>query len=436
MKTFIIFCLLAVMLNLSVQSQNWTLKQCIEYALEHNLTLQNQQLMVDNSQIQYNQAKSNLLPSLNANASSGLNFNKSQISDNTYVNGNSLGLNLGLNASVNIFNGLGNVNSIKQRSAELQAAAKDLQQRKDQIALEVASSYLTVLLDKELLSAQKVQVNITSENQKRLDYKFQSGAISKSTLLENKAQQAREQARLIELENNANFDLLVLAQSLELAVPDSFNVAIPDTPMLKAELSLLSANELFFKSFETRPEIEASKLRIESSQSAYNVAKSYMYPTLALQASLNNSYNDANPLTFGDQFKNNDMEYIGLSLQVPIFNKFQVNNQVKTAQLNVQRYKNEYEIQKKQYRETIQKAYANAKAAYASFQAYKEALMASTEAYNFAKERFENGAISIFDYNELKNKVSQSQSDYIKSIYQFIFSAKILDFYAGKAIEL
>lgn len=412
------------------------MKQCVEHAFQNNLSLKIEETNLNVSEIDYKQARNDLYPDLNAGVNSGLSFNKSPGSNNSFVDKNSFSTDFNVNSSITLFNGMQNVNNMKLKSAQLNASRQMYKYNQEMLALDIASAYLNILLDEELIKAQKVQLSISEETQRKLDIKFQSGAVSKSVLIENKAQLAQEQARMVELENNRNYDLLVLAQKLEISNPDSFQIVTPETPFLKAELSIMTANELFTGVVEKRPEIEAARLNVEAKQYNLKIAKSYYYPNLSFQASYSNGYYDYDPSGFSKQIAENDRKYLGVSMQIPIFNKFQVQNRVKISRLNIQKSEFEYENQKKQFRETIQKAFFKAKADYASLNAYQLSLEAATEAYDFAQEKFESGAISVFDYNELKNKVTLAQSNYLNSLYRFIFSAKILDFYAGKPIEL
>ncbi|NJM16194.1 MAG: TolC family protein [Bacteroidales bacterium] len=276
----------------------------------------------------------------------GWDLGLSQTRSNSYADQSSFSSSFGLNASVSLFNGLSNYHTINQRLAEMMASEQELKYQKEMLALDISSAYLTVLLDAELINAQQVQVNLTEENHRKLDLKYNNGALPQSQLVESKAQLAQERAKLIELENNKHYDLLVLAQKLELPSADSFGIVIPDAPLENAEISLLSANDLFAASVNARPEIESARLTMESKRFALKTVKSYYYPSLSFQAAYNNGYFSNDPMTFGTQISNNDRKYLGFSVQIPIFNKMQVNSQVSTSELSFQKSQNDYEIQK------------------------------------------------------------------------------------------
>ncbi|NJK98523.1 MAG: TolC family protein [Bacteroidales bacterium] len=329
----------------------------------------------------------------------GWNYGGTQLSHEPFNTQNNIASSMGIDAKLELFNGLYHYHAINKGFYDKQAVSMDLEYQKNLLTLDIVYAFLNVLLDKELFNAQQIQISFTRDIQTKLEYQYEQGSIPKLTILENKAQLAQEQAKLTEIESNGKYNLLLLAHLLKIETTDSFDIIAPVNPLVNAEVSFLSANDIFNTNCETRPEIAAVKFRIESMQSEHYLLLGKIYPALSAQVTSANNY------VKSDINSTSQNLYLGLLLQVPLFNKMETKNHLKINKNDISIKKNEYEIEKQRYREIIEKAYTNAISGYAKLKANKNTFDATSETYEFAKERYNCGALSYFDTNELKTKL-------------------------------
>jgi outer membrane protein len=226
-----------------------------------------------------------------------------------------------------------------------------------------------------------------------------------------------------------NLSLLDLAQFLELEHFENLDIVAPEN-LNESDLHFLSADEVFTSALTHRPEIKGAEFRLENSEYNVLIAKSYYYPSLSLGANYgSNYYNLANypNLSFGQQFNNNMNGYVGLSLQIPIFNKFQVRNQVHSAQFGVKSSKIAVDNAKLELKKTIQQAYYNALGAKSRWEAAIKSETASREAYRFANQKFEAGRATIYELYQAKSDLTQVLSEQVQSKYEYFFRVKMLE---------
>ena len=219
-------------------------------------------------------------------------------------------------------------------------------------------------------------------------------------------------------------------------------MASPDIPEIGANASLLSAFDVFNEALNHRPEITLAKLRIESAKEDLQMAEGEKLPSIDLYAQYYNNYNNkfkyinGNLIPFDKQLTNNDREAIGVRINIPIFNRFVLSNNVKKAQLQVESRELQLEIEKKTLRENIQRSYSNALSAHQKYIAAQKANEATGEAFEMSKQKFDLGAISTFDYNQAKTNKARTEINLINAKYEFIFATKVLDFYRGIPFNL
>jgi len=345
MRKIVIALLLTI--SLTGMAQQYTLEECIEIALQNNRTIKQQELSREQSKIAYTQARNDLLPSLNAQAGQNFIFGRSIGLDNTYQNTNSAQTSFGIGADITLFDGLRMKHNIDAKRADLSAAEADVERFKDDIEMSVATAFLQVLLQKELLEIAKEQLALTDENISRRNELIQSGKMAQGEIYELEAQRAREEQNKVQAESNLKLALLDLAQIMELDDFSNFDVFAPPVEQIINNELLLSPTEVYQQALLVRPEIRASEYRLKSSEKGVLVAKSQLYPTLSFGANLGTGYykmserpNDP----FNSQFRNNMSNALGFSLRIPIFNRFQTRNNIRTAELAVEN--NRIEIDK------------------------------------------------------------------------------------------
>jgi outer membrane protein len=425
------------------QPRQWTLEECIRHAIEHNITIKQLELQKDNTEIELNTAQMSRLPNLNASGSQSWNSGRTQTQSGLYENQNQSNTNLSVSSSIPLFTGFRIPNEIAKNRLELEAAVQNLAKAKEDLALNIASLFLQVLFNKEILKINEEQLALSKNQVERTKVLTDVGKVPDSQLYDIEAQVANDQVSVIQAENNLRLALLDLAQSLELERNTDFDVSAPLFGNVVSEYisSVQPPQVVFDNAVQTKPAIREQTLRVESAEKTLKIAESGYLPTLNLSLGYGTNYfylydKDFINRTFSDQLKNNGGEYIGLNLNIPIFNRFSVRNQVKSARINIGNQQLVLENAKKTLYKEIQTAYLNAVAAQEKYKASGQAIKATSESFTYAKERYETGKSTVFEFNEAKTRLIKSQSEEIQAKYDFIFRTKILDFYNGIPIKL
>ena len=431
MRTNYFLTIILIFCTLQISAQRvWTLQECVDTALMNNRNIKQQRLNYKSKVISYNQAKSDRLPNLNASISQNFNFGRSLSVDNTYQNSNSQNTSFSVSSGVNLYNGFRMKNAIEARQAELMAAGADVQKIEKDIILNVSAAFLQVLQNKELLRNADNQLQITRENMARRKELIEAGKLAQGEIFEIQAQEAKEELSRVQAENQLQLSLLDLAQVLELDHFQDIDVAVP-VNLLENELALLSADEVYSSALASRPEIRSAQYRLESSLKNIEIARAGYLPSLSLGAQWGTGYYNmsnmpTNP-SFGTQFSNNISTGVGLSLSIPIFNRYEVKNQVENAKLNVESSKIDIENTKIELRKTIQQAYYNAIAAKNRWESSQKSVTANEESYRFASQKFEVGRANQYEVNLAKTNLSQSISEQTQAKYEYVFRMKILE---------
>jgi outer membrane protein len=441
-----LFTLLSIVFMLggitSTAQNIWSLQKCIDYALENNIQIKQQQLNTDYFETQLSQAKSNRLPNLNAQIGNDNSFGRSLTYDNTYKNVNSSSITGGASTNFTIFDGFILTNTIEKQQFDLQATLKDLQKAKDDIMLSIARSYLEILFAEEVVLIDEAQIEVTRQQINRTQQLVDAGSLAKGSLLEIQAQLAREELQLVNDKNSVQLSYLTLFQFLELPIAESFTIEKPVLPEIKANLTMANSIDVFNNAMNSRPEIQAAQLRVKSAETELEIVKGNRYPSLSFNANYYNLYNNkytdvtGTDIKFGDQLKNNRRSSLGLTLSIPIFNRFQVKNGITNATLQIADYKYRLQTESNVLRKDIELSYTNALAALNRYISTQKAVISMEEAFRYIEEKFNVGMVNSVDYNLQKNQLTAAKSQLLQAKYEYIFRTKILDFYNGIPIEL
>lgn len=428
--------------------QAWTLQQCIEHALTHNLTVRRQEVTVENNRLALSTARNSRLPNLNAGANQNFSFGRGLTYDNTYANTNTSSTSFSLSTDIPIWDGGQIENNVTASRLNLQAALADLDKAKEDISLQVTSAYLEALYQKELLGVAERQASLSREQLQRVERLYQNGKKSEAELAEAQATVASDELSLTQQRNSRDLALLELTQLLELSSPQDFDVSdtFPDTsqaatPTLtergepnKLPETFPTPDAVFAEAVQTRPLIQAEQLRLKSAERQVNIARSGLFPSLNFSAGLGSNYYKTSGFkadNFSRQMENNFSQYLGLSLSIPIFNRFAVRNQIRQAKLQVESQQIVLEDTRKALYKEIQQAYHNAVAAQKQHEASRTAAQASTAAFRLMQKKYENGKATATEFDEAKTRSAKAESDLLQSKYTLIFRSKILNFYCG-----
>lgn len=430
-RTFAFSLLLtgSVLVPVSAQQQ-YTLPECIDIALENNRNIKQQELNRRQREIAYSQARADLLPNLNASVGQSFVFGRSIGLDNTYQNTNSSQTSFGIGADITLFDGLRMKHNIDARRADMQASEADLDKMRDDIIMSVSTAFLQVLLNRELLQIAENQLETTRADLVRRTELVKSGRMAQGELYEQEAQLAREELNRVQAASNYRLALLDLAQIMELEQFDDFDVTAPPAGTLIRESTLLASDAVYESALVNRPIIRSMQYRIESSEKELLMTRSQLYPSLSFGANMGTGYykmsgRDNDP--FGTQLRNNISNSLGFNLRIPIFNRFQVKNNIHIAELAIANTRLEMDKTKLELRKQIEQAYYNAVGARSRWEAAQKSVTASNEAYRFAEEKYRNGRANAYELFLAKNNQTQAMGEEAQAKYEYAFRLKIIE---------
>jgi len=453
------------------ENKAWTLEECIDYALEHNINIQKQDLNVNYQEEVLFQSKMGVLPNLNGYASHGYNWGQRvDPFTNEFATDRVRSNNLYLQGDVNLFSGLQQLNTIKQNKFNMMKAQYDADYYKDDISISVATQYLQTLYYMEFVAIAENQLEITKQQADRTRKLVEAGTLAKGDLLIIEAQQASEELSLVEAKNNLTLSYLNLSQLMELSSPEDFTIEKPELGLIE-QPEIFTAQKIYNTAVDTRPEIKSSEMNVESAVTQLKIARGSYYPRLSLNGSIGTGYSGANkigkdptyylpqiavteggqavyPLTeqvsFGsfspkpwsDQFNDNLNETVGLNLSIPIFNGWTARSRVAQAKIGIENANLDLNLQKNNLYKTIQQAYNDAVAAFNKNGAAQKKVKATSESFKYAEQKYNVGLINSVEYNDAKKEYNNALSESIQAKYDYVFKTTVIDFYLGKPLTL
>ncbi len=421
-----IFMILGALLAtlLATAQQSWTLQQCVDTAWANNRNVKQQELTKKTREITYQQARQNLFPSINASASQNFNFGSSV---DKFLNPKS-STSVGIGAQLTLFDGLKMKYNIDAKKADMLASDQDLEKMKQDLATYVAAGFLQILQNKELLQIAIDQLELTKTKIEQRKGLVEAGKMAEGELFDLISQQSKEEMNRLKAENTYKLSLLDLAQMLELNHFEDIALVVPES-LSDLELQVLSPDAVFESALTHRPEIKGAEFKLQSSEINVNIAKADFYPLLSVTAQSGTGYyNITGADSFGKQFSNNFNSVVGLNLQIPIFNKFDVRNRVRTAQIGVESNKLNMDNAKLELKKTIQQAYYNATSAKSRWEAAQKSEIASREAYRFTNQKYEAGRATVYELYQSKSNLTQVLSEGVQAKYEYIFRVKLLEY--------
>jgi outer membrane protein len=438
----VIMTMLMPTLVISAQTKEWSLEDCIRYALQNNIQLKQQEITTEYKNSTLQLSKLSVLPTLNGYASQDFNYGRHQVIDDvtgipTYKTTNSSYFNYGASSGITLFAGLTNYNTIKKNQFSLLASQQDIEALKDNISLNIAVAYLQVLLDKELVIATSAQVDLTTQQIDRTQKLVDAGSVAKGDLLDIQAQAASEDLQLTNLQNNLNIAYLNLAQMLELDSTENFNIVVPDIEINQVAIDG-DPRSIYQIAEKDRPEILSAEYSLKASESGLAVAKGGRSPSLSMSGSYG-SYSqntDYFKASFADELKNNYTYGFGFTLNVPIFNGWAVNKNIQNAKLGIHYSEYTLEATKKTLYKDIAQAFADANGALRKYYSSKKAVESMEEAFRYSEQKFSVGLVNAIDYNQAKTKLLNAESEMAQAKYEYVFKTKVLDFYKGLPLTL
>ena len=486
MRKLTLTLLIAVFIGHQAQSQDslnvMDLQQCIDVAIENNLSVRRSNLQKERARVTYNQSRAEMLPSLNVGGNYGYNWGRSiDPTSNDFVTQQINFSGINGNASMTLFNWFRITNTVKQNRLGLESSEYDVDKAKNDISINIVTFYLNVILNGELVENARYQLQSSQEQLDRTRKLVAGGALPRTSELELVSQVATNEVNLVNAENNLNLALLNLKQAMLLPVSEEIELIVPDLELENGPDILTSPEEVFEAALSTMPEIQSAELQVEQAVMGVKVAEAGYAPTLSLNGSFRTNYSDAfktfvpddptNPFTidrdengniiteptqfitangtsveqisispngsqetvsFSDQFDQNLSRSISLNLNIPIFNNLRANAGVQNAKINLQQAEIAVLEQRNQLRQVIEQAYNDAFAASKTFAASQRQVEALEETFRSIENQYNLGAANFTEYQVASNNLFGAKSDLVRAKYDFIFKTKVLDFYQGK----
>lgn len=456
----------------------WSLQEAVEYAKANNLNVRQSSLNRDLTRADLNQSKAARLPSINANGN--YSFNTGSFQDPVSFNlqtQNARTSNVSINASLPLFAGFQQVNQIKQNELSLEASEQEFLSAQNDVTIQIVTAYLNILFANEQMAVSESQRNLTNEQLRRTQALFKAGSVAENAVLDLESQLATDDLNYITAQNQRDISRLTLMQLLNIPTTEEFQVEIPNIPDPEENPVIVDGSQVYDVALQTLPAIKAADLRLRSAETGLSVAKGAYYPRLSLFAGAGSRYAstsrrlvDVEQVVVGRfpqvvysskdgpatqtlwfdnvetrrideyygmfrQWDDNLNTQVGLSLQVPILNGFQVRTNVQRAKLQQQNAQLNADIAKNNLRQTIEQAYVDAVAAQRRYTSARQQVNASEKNFRNAELRLQGGVINTVDFNVVANTYRSAQSSLIQAKYDYTFKLKVLDFYQGKDLS-
>lgn len=444
-QSLLFTALLTSALSLSAQEdKQWTLEDCINYALEKNIQLQQNKISLQESEEDVKEAKAALFPSLSF--STGHNVvnrpyqeNSSTVSGTEIISSDSKTTysgNYGLNAQWTLWNGNQRLNNIKQQKTNREIAQLTVAETENMLKEQIAQLFIQILYADESIAINKGTVEVSRATYERAQELFKEGSISKADLAQLEAQLSNDEYQLVTSESTLRNYKLQLKQLLELDNTKEMSLVLPHISDEHVMELLPSQTDVYQTALATRPEIKSSKLDIDNAKLAISSAKAGYMPTISLSASTSSTTNSSSSNNWTQQMKYGWNNMIGLSLSLPIFDQRQTKTSIRKARLQYDTTQlNLINAQKELY-STIESLYLDALNAQQQYVTAETKLKSSQTSFDMVSEQFNLGMKNTVELLTEKNNLLSAQQQRIQAKYMAILNRTLLNFYAGQEIEL
>ncbi|WP_276389556.1 TolC family protein [Eudoraea chungangensis] len=442
-KLTILFFLLGLGVMFS-QKKLWTLEECVNYALENNISIEQFRLDLEDATIDKSDAIGDFLPNLNGTlngqSNTGLSFDPT---NNQPVNTTQITSSGSVTSSVNLFNGLRNIHRLNRAKLNAIANQYRLDDLVNDIRLNVAIAYLNILSNKEAYNVAKALYAVTEQDLIRTKELVESGVVAKGDLLDLEATAATREQQIINAENQVLISRIGLAQLLQITDYENFDIANEVYEVPSTEIMSNSPKVIFDEALSYRWDIKFNETNVEIAKKDLQIAKGAAYPSLDAFINYNTRYSDQffDPITgdvipFKDQLWINDGIAFGAQISIPVFNGFSTRNGIKRSKINVKRAELQLEQNKLDLETNINQAYVDVLNTSKAYEAALKTREARSLALDYSKERFDVGIMNSFDYSQAQARVDNAEAEVIRTKFDYIFRIKVLEFYFGLPIVL
>ena len=405
MKKIIVSAIGMLAFTATASAETWSLQQCVDYAVSHNLTVRSSRLQSDQGELEVTAAKNAFLPNLSASANEGLNFGRGLTSENTYANRNTTNFQWGVSLSVPLFNGLQDVRQLKLAKSQLSQYLLDYEAAKDDITLNVISQYLQVLYSKEVTESARAQLAYSTYEVERMKALVAEGKEAEATIYDVESQQAQDRLQVITAENDVRVALVTLANLLQLPSADNFDVA----PLDDADPVIPGPDIIYSRALECNSSILSARQGIEVAKDQVSVAKAGYIPRINFNASTGSSY-------------------------YTIIDGFSTRNNVRRARLQETSARLELDRRESELYKSIQLAYTQATGARDKYVTAGETLEKTRLSFDATREKYNLGRATSYDFEQAKNNLFRVEVGRIQAHYEYLLRYRILRFYESRKL--
>lgn len=440
-------CLLMIPAGMNAQEnmpEQWTLRDCIDYALEHNITIQRNRINVESVQEDVKTAKADFLPSLSGNLSQRI-VNRPNSASGTIISGDNITTSqsktsyngsYGIDANWTVYNGSKRVNTVKQQQLNSRIAELSVDESENSIEENITQLYVQILYSTEAVKVNESTLEVSRKQFERGQQLFDAGSIASSDLAQLEAQVSSDNYQLVTAQTALQNYKLQLKQLLELDGDFEMNLDMPGLDDSSVLIPLPTKDDVYQTALNLRPEIESGKLNIEASDMNIRIARAGYIPTLSLSAGIGTTNANGSDFTFSEQVKQNWNNSIGLTLSIPIFDKRQTKSTINKAKLQRQTSQLDLLDNQKTLYKTIESLWLSANSAQQQYVAATEKLKSTQSSYALVNEQFNLGMKNTVELLTEKNNLLSAQQETLQAKYTAILNAGLLRFYQGEEIYL
>lgn len=415
--------------------QKWDLKSCIDYALEHNIQVKKSKVSLEESRENTLQTKAQLFPSLSFSTGHDL-VNRPYSNQNVNGDKNSYSGSYGLNSSVALYNGGKLRLNIRQQELSDKIQELYIREAQNNIEVSITESYLQILYAAESVEINRNAMEVSAAQCERAKQLLEAGSISTSDLAQLVSQYSTDKYQLVAAQSALDEQKLALKQLLELNLRDEIELLIPELTESDVLQTLPTKEEAYTAALSFMPEIENSRLSVESANYDVTIARSGYLPSLNLNAGIGTSHISGTGNSLGNQVKHNFNESVGVTLSVPIYSKRQNKSAVRIAQLQVENANLDYQNTQKELLKTVEMVYLDAVSYQNRYQAAEESVRSARVSYDLVQEQFNLGMKNTVELLTEKNNLLSARQEMIQAKYMAVLSYQLLNFYQGKGIGL
>ena len=430
------FALLIAAAPLATQAKQWSLKDCIDYALANNILLQKTQLTKASAQEDYLQSKAALLPSLNASTSQSVNytpwvasgissdgFSRASI-DKVYYNGT-----YSVAGNYTIWNGNKNKNQVKLNKLVAEAAELDSATQAVKLQEQIATLYVQILYSTEAIKVNQESYTSSLQNEERGKEMVKIGKMSQADLAQLTAQRAQDQFNIVQAESNVKNYKRQLKELLQITSDEAFDINVPNTTDAMALDAIPALNGVYAAALENRPEFKTFQNQLAQNDLTIQIAKAGKLPTISANAGVSTSSTSMNNKAWGTQLKTNFNMGGGISVSVPLFDNRTTKTQVNKALLQRESIQLDLKNQQTQLYSTIENYWLQASTNQSQFKAAKVSSESAQTSYDLLSEQFKLGLKNIVELRTGKDNLLKAKQNELQAKYMTILNLNILKFY-------